>query len=360
MPSLPPLNFSRPFGRGCDVLARFAVCQMKKGKGGVVVRKWFWSFFVICLLLEGAFAESVSPVTGRILQGEPTSPVVVSINHWAGVQQWGLQEADILYESLLSDANGGQTRFAALYHDALAEGRQVYAGPVRSVRAGHVSICQEWGAGLVFTGTVAGNENAAPGLRGLGNCLLPLTSSKLWKFGVRAAHQEGRKSKAPNHMSADVTGLHRLLDSSAPLPHWLFGPGTGEPAQTITLDWGDQKLSCSFVWQDSLYQRFWNGEPHMTFHSHQGLEQSPLAFSNVIIQRVEYEWENRWTPIARLTGSGSAVIFTQGYAIEAVWEREDAHSPTRFRTPSGDPIPLTPGKTYIAHFPSESSGLAWR
>ena len=325
------------------------------------MRKGLCFFCLLLGLLCHAAAEVISPVTGLPLNGSPTTPVVVSVNHWTGVQPWGLQAADILYESLLSGANGGQTRFAALYHDALAEGRTVDAGPVRSVRASHVSICQEWGAGLVFTGTVAGNENAAPGLRGLGDHLLPLTSSRLWKFGVRAAHQEGRKSKAPNHMSADVTGLHGLLDSSAPLPHWLFGPGTGEPAQTITLDWGDKKLSCSFVWQDSLYQRFWNGEPHMTFHSHQGLEQSPLAFSNVIIQRVEYDWPegNRWRPIARLTGSGSAMIFTQGCAIEAVWEREDVHSSTCFRTPSGEPIPLTPGKTYIAHFPSESSGLAW-
>jgi len=329
------------------------------------MRKCFWIFCLIGLWLGSAAAETISPTTGMILKGARTTPVAVSINHWAGVQQWGLQEADVLYETLLSNANGGQTRLIALYHDALAEGRQVYAGPVRSVRLAHVSVSQEWDAALAFTGTVAGKENAAPGLRGMGERLLPLISAKMRAFAIRTAQQEGRRVKAPNHMTADVTGLHSLVkQDSAPLQGWTFGtqPPGGEKAEVVALDWGDRKLSCRFEWQDGVYKRFWGKEPHMTFHSHEGWEQSQLAFANVIIQRVEYEWPdgNGWLPIAQLTGSGNAVVFTQGRVIEATWERLNPHAPTVFRDPSGAAVQLAPGKTCIAHFPLGSKGLQWQ
>lgn len=89
---------------------------------------------LLCCMLGWASAESLSPTTGKPCAN--TAPIAVSISHTPAnskrSQPWGLQNADVVYESLL-DAYGN-TRLCAVFHDALANGVQVDVGPVRSVR----------------------------------------------------------------------------------------------------------------------------------------------------------------------------------------------------------------------------------
>ena len=53
-------------------------------------------------------------------------------------------------------------------------------------------------------------------------------------------------------------------------------------------------------------------------------------------------------------GQGNADIFIGGRYIPGYWVRESIESPTIFLDDKGNEIQLTPGKTFIAHFPPES------
>lgn len=136
------------------------------------------------LLLTAAHAESVSPTTGLPLSGAPVTPVLLPIGNnvntvktggrqqkAAGVgkgQPWGAQLADIVYESLLyKGPSSSSTRMTFLFHDALANGVRVDAGPVRSARETQVLLSREWRAMLVYSSRTGGSAPAAPGLRSL-------------------------------------------------------------------------------------------------------------------------------------------------------------------------------------------------
>ena len=84
--------------------------------------------------------------------------------------------------------------------------------------------------------------------------------------------------------------------------------------------------------------------------------QEQMSFSNVIIQRVGYEYTNnsKIMPVMQSVGKGNADIFIGGRYIPGYWVRESIESPTIFLDDKGNEIQLTPGKTFIAHFPPES------
>ena len=73
------------------------------------------------------------------------------------VALWGLQQADIVYESLLyrdEQKNAASTRLTLLFSDALIRGEAVECGPVRSLRDASASLREEWQGALAFGSTM--------------------------------------------------------------------------------------------------------------------------------------------------------------------------------------------------------------
>ena len=95
----------------------------------------------------------VSETTG--LQGNTTyKPIMVQIDNADAARgyQEGLSMADIVYET---DVDGGDTRFTALFNDAINgenAPEELIVGPVRSSRYYHQRIQQEWDALYVHMG----------------------------------------------------------------------------------------------------------------------------------------------------------------------------------------------------------------
>jgi Protein of unknown function (DUF3048) C-terminal domain len=50
---------------------------------------------------------------------------------------------------------------------------------------------------------------------------------------------------------------------------------------------------------------------------------------------------------AQLTGSGPALVFTDGKEIKGTWNRPDKEKPARFKDANGKLILLTPGQTWV-------------
>lgn len=81
-----------------------------------------------------------------------------------------------------------------------------------------------------------------------------------------------------------------------------------------------------------------------------------MSFSNVIIQRITYDYtnNNKTMPVMNSVGQGNADIFIGGRYIPGYWVRKSVEEPTIFFDDQGNELQLTRGKTFIAHFPPES------
>ncbi len=280
---------------------------------------------------------------------------------------WGGQYADIVYEGILY--RDGATRITFLFSDVLAEGVEVTAGPVRSARIGHVLLREEWQGGIAYCGGPRAEENniaemfAELGASDKGVAFNVETNLRKGEFNERV-----KGVKAPDNLSVDVVGIQSLIpETTVATPHpFLFtdvSPYTDgyEMAYSVNLDWGHKRWISHFVYDEAnnLYLRYSGEAPYMTFaaandRSEENMEQ--LSFSNVIIQRVPYEYTNnsRIMPVMQSVGQGNADIFIGGRYIPGYWIRESIESPTIFFDDQGNEIQLTRGKTFIGHFPPES------
>ena len=280
---------------------------------------------------------------------------------------WGGQYADIVYEGILY--RDGVTRISFVYSDALADEMELTAGPVRSARLGHVRLREEWQGGIAFCGgPKAESNNVIAMFKELG------ATAKGVVFDVETSLKKGlfnhrvKGVMAPDNLSVDAYGLQTLIpEETVATPHpFLFtdvSPYTEgyELAYSINLDWGHKSWISHFVYdaENNLYLRYSGEAPYMTFAAADDREEDnmeQLSFSNVIIQRVEYEYtnNNRIMPVMQSVGKGNADIFIGGRYIPGYWVRESLESPTVFFDDQGNEIQLTRGKTFIAHFPPES------
>ena len=279
---------------------------------------------------------------------------------------WGGQYADIVYEGILY--RSGQTRITFLVSDAFADGQPLSIGPVRSARIGHVLLREEWQGGIVYAGGPKAEENnIAAMFAELG------ASDKGVTFNLLDGKYQDVKNrvsgvKAPDNYNVNLIGIRALVPSTTvATPHpFLFtdvSPYTDgyEMAYSINMDWGHKRYISHFYYDEAnnLYHRFSGDAPYMTFATAEDRSEAnseQLSFTNVIIQRVEYEYVNnsKIMPDMQSIGKGNADIFIGGRYIPGYWVRESIESPTIFLDDKGNEIQLTRGKTFIGHFPPES------
>ena len=326
--------------------------------------------------------DGESPTTGMPVSGGLYMPMLVQISNPEGSEKvngksvsaagigerapWGGQYADIVYEGILY--RSGQTRITFLFNDSFAEGQPVSVGPVRSARIGHVLLREEWQGGIVYAGGPRREENdIAEMFAQLG------ASEKGVTFNLLDGKYQDYKNrvqgvKAPDNYNVNLIGIRTLIPSTTvATPHpFLFTDVSPyvdgyEMAYNINLDWGHKKYISHFYYDESnnLYLRYSGDAPYMTFASaddRSADSEEQLSFSNVIIQRVSYEYTNnsKIMPVMQSVGKGNADIFIGGRYIPGYWVRESTESPTVFLDDQGNEIQLTRGKTFIAHFPPES------
>lgn len=312
----------------------------------------------------------VSPTTGRLLsdyQGLPESflglavtseylPMLVQIDNSSGgvgdLAQWGLQYADIIYETPLT--SGGITRLSALFSDVLPDA----AGPVRSARIGHARLAGEWFGGFVHYGcqTKKGSDvnvelsslsirrfvNRFDGTDGAG---------KPWKaFFTRRS-----STKAPHHQSANVAALSTLVDESViPVNHaFLFTdtlPTAGEPAAEIAINQGAAGYNSHLVYnaEENVYYRYLVNKQDEVLYADRDTGDA-LTFANVIVQFTTVNYNGSGdAPVMETKGKGNADIFMGGRHIAGCWVHDDYKQRTVFYDDQGQEIELQRGRTLIS------------
>ena len=292
--------------------------------------------------------EGKSPTTGLDYEGEYL-PIMVSIgNNDAARPQWGLSQADIVYEYLME----GQsiTRYNAIFSDNKPE----EVGPIRSCRVPFVNELASWqGMPLVFYG---GNNASAP--------YNPYT--RLEENGIDAVLQMdglgGTYSKyfwrdpsrsAPHNVLVDLSRIAEEVELPAVerIKHFAFAEDAADALteQALSLEVfftpSSKKAFASFVYNEELgaYERYISGEKS---EDHEGEQ---ILANNVIIRYTEYSVYNVSPPMldTEPVGSGDAEYYIGGKRMTGTWVRESLESPVVYLDSQGQEMVFQPGKTWI-------------
>ncbi|HEV3365296.1 MAG TPA: DUF3048 domain-containing protein, partial [Acidimicrobiia bacterium] len=295
---------------------------------------------------------NADPLTG--LPHDPASParaaLIVKIDNAPKARpQAGINDADIVVEE---GVEGGVTRFFTLFHSRDA----VSVGPVRSARSTDLLFAQQLGRPLfAYSGA---NAVFAEQVR-----KAPLVDVGVNRFPALYRRQPDRPS--PYNLFSETRGLYASAPDDKTPPSPLFSyraqgeapPAAGSapaPPRGVQAVW---KLNITttvvYVWDEpsQKFRRSTNGTPHVDAG---GVQVAP---DNVVFQVVGYrntglvDRSGAAVPEAELIGEGEAWVLTAGRLIKGQWSRPSEAQTTTYSLPSGEPIKLTPGQTWLELVP---------
>jgi len=297
---------------------------------------------------------AINPLTGMYIDEEVAvrRPVGVMINnHHAAMPQYGIGQADVVYETLVE---GGIARLFAVFTDFDAE----KIGPVRSARHYYLDFAFDFDALYAHYGHspqawAAFTALNPPNLNGMRledvMCYRDTDNGqRKWEHslftsyeGLMAGWEREKYRKNYNEdFSHKFTFAEETVDMS-----------TGEDAHKVILDWSYYQ----YAWFDydqamGKYLRFQFDGPHID-----ALTDEQLAYDNIIIQLTDM-WKIKGDSEGRLdmnlSTSGEGYYVTGGKIIPITWSKTDHYNPTQYYTKDGEVLEMAMGKTWIAVFPS--------
>ena len=283
------------------------------------------------------------PVTDPAVAARPTLVVKIDNSEPKARPQIGLNQADVVYEERVE---GAVTRLMAVFHSHDA----VPVGPVRSARTSDIGLYKPFGtplfawsgANAIFaewirdSGIIDVGYRAAPGL--------------YTRAGNRSAPHNLMLRGTPDVWAGSYPG------ATPPAAQLFTYRAAGEPAAggtptsgvRIVYATGPGSAPVEYRWNGAGWARSQAGTPHID------AEGAQVAPENVVISYTTYASsgvnDQFGVPIreAQLVGEGEALILTDGQAFAARWVKPSIEAPTQYTDPSGAPIGLTPGRTWVA------------
>ncbi len=255
----------------------------------------------------------------------------------------GLDKASVVYEAL---AEGGITRFLAVFgpFENIPE-----IGPVRSARPYYVDWAEEYGAVYAHAG---GSPQALETLRNdtyLIDFNQFVNGQYFWRDHSRVA---------PHNLytSSDKLAFARRdknVPATASFVPWTFatseqGPATPATTQSVTIDFSsfNYKVEWRYDAGTNAYARYEAGSPHKVKGG------AAITAKNVVVQFVDASLLDAERLTVTTVGSGRVQALRDGRVIEGTWSKPKRGDHTRFLDASGNPIPLTPGTTWVEEVPN--------
>jgi hypothetical protein len=252
--------------------------------------------------------------------------------------QAGIAAADIVFEEVVE---GGITRLVAVFQSELSD----RVGPVRSARTTDPALLAQLGRPLfAWSG---GNSGVVAAVR----------ASSLIDVGYDAvppAYARDRDRRAPHNLFADVDALYAAAPADARAPNRIFafrdaGEKLGANARKVRgvrLGFGGV-ASLDVTYEYDVKNDGWRRGQEGTTHEDE--DGRVIAPRNVLILFTQYAPSpaDPRSPEAQTVGSGDVWVFTKGRVIGGTWRREAADHGYILTDQSGDPIELTPGKTWV-------------
>jgi len=308
-------------------------------------------------LLDGVFLseEEAAELQGRM-------PVAVMIDNLPGQSrpQIGLDRADLVYEFLVE---GGITRFMAVYLRQEAD----WIEPVRSVRTPSAILAKELGAlvGYVGAAELAGAADAA---RQIAEWGVPAIDGD----ADRTPFWRDPRRRAPHNMVTSTRALRTRAGEFGWAPpeqaaSWQFQEDHTEglsngPARTLSYGFAlrtpalpEFNAAWSYDPATNVYVRSMAGRLHTD-----GRTGAPLTAKNVVVEFHRASIVDRDGHVVYdQVGEGTAWVFRDGRAIEAVWAKRSTEDRTRYWATTGEELTLNRGRTWVALLPT-GSPFSWR
>lgn len=301
---------------------------------------------------SGNATGPISPLTGLHGVGD-YRPIQIQIDNEAtGRPQYGIQDADVVYEALIE---GADTRLSAIFNDILPQ----KVGPVRSSRVYFQLVQNEWDSIYVHDGGpyveawpdsyIYSPENGGDmkvridGTRQSDNKMLWHQSAALAYANVQEIESEKnyqRTQRNPMFQFNDNPDYSKNQDfTKVDIP---FTGASGENQVEYKYDKSSDKLI-----------RYNYGQPFMDATTNK-----PVEIQNVIVEYVKD------TPLAAgeggrillgVVGNGKAEFFIGGKHMTGTWSKTDRHAGTVYKLSDGSNLVLKPGNTWIALQPDSKT-----
>lgn len=297
-------------------------------------------------------------------------PLAVMIeNHQESRPQSGLSSADVVYEAV---AEGGITRFMAVFLCNLSD---VQVGPVRSARTYFLDWLSEYDALYAHVG----GANTPGPADALGQ-IITYKIKDLNQFNIgfptfwRDYQRLGRSVATEHTMYSSTAKLWEIgakrgwAAADAAGVRWdkAFVPWTFKDGQAGAGNVG--KITVNFWESQRDYQVEWNydqscncyrrknaGADHTDLNNNKVI--SPM---NVVVQymqesRANDGYEGNAHLLYANKGTGKAVIFQNGQAIEGTWSKANRLTREKFLDKNGKEIPFVRGQIWIETVPVGST-----
>lgn len=280
----------------------------------------------------------IAPFTGLPIDRDAVDRPALMVkidNHPRARPQTGLDQADIVFDLRAE----GITRFAAVFQSRLPDP----VGPVRSSRTSDFDLLRGFDNPLYASS--GGNDYVANGLRSLP--IVELTNR------TRNEYFRDFSRPPPHNLYVNTSDLYALAPDDLPRPRPWFRyrspddelPPSAQPAAgPVTIAFTGSPL-VTHEWDEAVggWLRTQDGAPHLTVDGDQ------LAPENVLIFVTDYSTSpaDPISPEVRSTGGGPLVVLTAGHVVFGTWERPTAEDKPVLLDTDGDPIALTPGRTWV-------------
>ncbi len=227
------------------------------------------------------------------------------------------------------------TRFAAIFHSTPS-----IVGPVRSGRTTDVSLISGLGSPLmIYSGANQITEGILRSQPTIQNRSYA-SSSGYWRDDSR---------RAPSNLYTDTAPHWASATGGPPPPQFVYradgDPVPGAADGELTIGYGAS--TARWQWDGQQWLRWQRGAEHRLVSGEQ------VSAANVVVieaERVDtgmVDASGGAVPEFVFVGTGRATVFTDGKRIEGTWTRPTLGSVATLTHSPGNPIELTPGRTWI-------------
>ena len=281
------------------------------------------------------------------LATRPTLATVIENLYPDARPQSGLSTAGVVYEAL---AEGGITRYLALYQEKLPDN----IGPIRSIRTYFVDWGLEYDAPVVHAG---GNIDAL-------DLIDPLGMKNLDQFYNGNYFRRIGTRYAPHNLYSTGKQLDQLMKDRGYFETPKFEPwqrkddtkssSPNGKAININFSYSDYDAQFEYDPASNSYLRSVRNQPDIDADNNKR-----ITPKNVVVMYMPTSYGltriNEQTVIMQTIGSGRAIVFEDGIAIDGTWSKSSHDGRTIFRDSTGKVIQLNRGQTWVSVIPTTKS-----